>query len=333
MELEGKRGQVERPVSWNLMHRRHKTGLVVWRRWQRGSSCPRQKFAMSPMEYETFVVGTVEEEELKPIPRDVEGPADDPSLHNPLQRMERLGTGWMGVIFEMEGVVLAYESKEIVEEAWKRVAHEEGKQTPLKWQLARAVGMKDDQVVQEVFCWTRRPEEVRRLVVVKQEIVKKLLDGVVPVEMPAAEKLLSNLKSNNTPRALVTTVPEDRVHRLLSMTQFGEDFDAVVTGDDVCRGRPDPEGYLYAAQRLHRPPFRCVVIGNSNATIEAAHEAGMKCIVAAGSTPLYELSSADMAIKSLEELSFVNLKRLFSGEEGIMFEEEEEMEENEFPQY
>lgn len=49
-------------------------------------------------------------------------------------------------------------------------------------------------------------------------------------------------------------------------------FDAVVTGDDVYRGTPDPEGYLYAAQKIARPPLRCVVIGASNLSIEAAHE-------------------------------------------------------------
>lgn len=49
-------------------------------------------------------------------------------------------------------------------------------------------------------------------------------------------------------------------------------FDAVVTADDVARGSPDPEGYLYAAQKMARPPVRCVVIGSSNLSIEAAHE-------------------------------------------------------------
>jgi len=41
-------------------------------------------------------------------------------------------------------------------------------------------------------------------------------------------------------------------------------FQTVVSGDDVYRGRPDPEAYLYAAQQLGRPSLRCVVIGNSN---------------------------------------------------------------------
>ena len=41
-------------------------------------------------------------------------------------------------------------------------------------------------------------------------------------------------------------------------------LEAVVTAEDVYRGRPDPEAYLYAAQQLQRPPVRCVVVGNSN---------------------------------------------------------------------
>ncbi|PNH05708.1 hypothetical protein TSOC_008023 [Tetrabaena socialis] len=52
------------------------------------------------------IVERVEELELlQPLPH-IEGSADDPSLANPLQRMERVSTGWFGVIMEFEGVVL-----------------------------------------------------------------------------------------------------------------------------------------------------------------------------------------------------------------------------------
>jgi 5-amino-6-(5-phospho-D-ribitylamino)uracil phosphatase len=40
------------------------------------------------------------------------------------------------------------------------------------------------------------------------------------------------------------------------------EFEAVVTAEDVYRGRPDPEAYLYAAQQIGRPPARCVVVGS-----------------------------------------------------------------------
>lgn len=51
---------------------------------------------------------------------------------------------------------------------------------------------------------------------------------------------------------------------VLEATGLAPALEAVVTAEDVYRGRPDPEAYLLAAQRLQRPPVRCVVIGNSN---------------------------------------------------------------------
>lgn len=71
-----------------------------------------------------------EQEELKPLPREVEGLVDDPSVHNPLQRMERLGTGWFGVIMEHDGV-LFQDTWELHTQAWLRVAQEMGHPRPL----------------------------------------------------------------------------------------------------------------------------------------------------------------------------------------------------------
>lgn len=74
------------------------------------------------------------------------------------------------------------------------------------------------------------------------------------------------------PLALVSSAPEARVVPVLEAAGLLPRFDAVVTADDVYRGKPDPEGFLYAAQKIQRPPLRCVVIGASNLSIEAAHE-------------------------------------------------------------
>ena len=50
--------------------------------------------------------------------------------------------------------------------------------------------------------------------------------------------------------------------------------------------------------------------------VEAAHEVGMKCVVVAGSRPLYELGAADLVVRSLEDVSFMNLKKLFQEEQS-----------------
>ena len=43
----------------------------------------------------------------------------------------------------------------------------------------------------------------------------------------------------------------------------------------------------------------------------------MRAVVVAGRKPLYELGAADLVVKGLDELSFINLKQLFSNEEGV----------------
>ena len=51
-----------------------------------------------------------------------------------------------------------------------------------------------------------------------------------------------------------------------------------VTGADVTRGKPDPQVFQLAAEKLGVPPRNCVVIEDAPAGIEAAKRAGMKCI-------------------------------------------------------
>ena len=82
---------------------------------------------------------------LKPLPRAVENIADDPSLHNPLQRLHRLGPGWFGVILEYEGV-LVDDTSDLHSKAWQMLGEEEGKPRPFNWALKRAEGMKSEQV-------------------------------------------------------------------------------------------------------------------------------------------------------------------------------------------
>jgi beta-phosphoglucomutase-like phosphatase (HAD superfamily) len=66
------------------------------------------------------------------------------------------------------------------------------------------------------------------------------------------------------PAAIATSAPEARVGPALKQAGLDSMFAAVITADDVHRGRPDPEAYLYAAQQIGRPPARVVVVGNSN---------------------------------------------------------------------
>jgi hypothetical protein len=91
-------------------------------------------------------VGPLVSEPLpKPLPKALESVADDPTLHNPLQRMERFSPGWCGVIMELEGVVIQ-DNHDFVTAAWLKVAEEIGARRPLGYVLQKAQGVKDEVV-------------------------------------------------------------------------------------------------------------------------------------------------------------------------------------------
>eukprot|EP00976_Prorocentrum_cordatum_P001732 34939-Prorocentrum_minimum.AAC.2 len=251
---------------------------------------------------------------LKQYPGVFRGVADDPSIHNPLDRQNRLGCGWLGALLEWEGVVVGDYSAEH-KEAWLALAEEEGKSPPLAFVLKKAEGMKSEQVISEVLCWSRNPMEVRRLAQRKAELFQANLGSMEYQVNPGIVEFLKNMSTNDVPCALATSAPASVVEKAIADLGLEGYFTAVVTGDDVERHRPDPDGYMFAAMVVGRVPKRCIVIGNQNSCIEAAHYAGMKSIAIANTRPAYELASADLVVRQLDELSMVNLKQLFRMED------------------
>ena len=99
---------------------------------------------------------------------------------------------------------------------------------------------------------------------------------------------------------------------LLDALGLGDAFDTLVAEEDAERGKPDPQGYLVAAERLGMTPEECVVVEDAPGGVEAAKRAGMRCIgLAAGREP-GALARADLVVASLEEdavYSFLGMQR------------------------
>ncbi|MGW8256020.1 MAG: HAD family hydrolase [Thermoguttaceae bacterium] len=129
--------------------------------------------------------------------------------------------------------------------------------------------------------------------------------------MPGVCKLLDDLKSSAWKLAIGSSGPPENVETVLDQLGKRNDFDAVVTGMDVVRGKPDPQVFLLAAERLNVLPARCVVIEDARPGIAAAHAAGM-CAVGLVSTgrTREELAAADLLIDSFAEISARTLREL-----------------------
>jgi beta-phosphoglucomutase-like phosphatase (HAD superfamily) len=80
----------------------------------------------------------------------------------------------------------------------------------------------------------------------------------------------------------------------------------LVTSDDVKRGKPSPDGYLLAAERLGMKPNQCVVFEDTPSGIQAAYTAGMVVIGLATTHPVHLIQLATAIVKSLRDVRISN---------------------------
>lgn len=130
---------------------------------------------------------------------------------------------------------------------------------------------------------------------------------------PGVERFLKALKEKDIPTAIVTSSNDAKMKVLFdSLPGFRDYFDVVVTDTDVTRSKPDPQGYMLAAERLGVPSEHCVVFEDSRAGLEAGRRAGGK-VVAVATTLTHEdiAGCGDLVIDSFEELTPERVEALF----------------------
>ncbi|PYR74973.1 MAG: hypothetical protein DMF87_21550 [Acidobacteria bacterium] len=96
---------------------------------------------------------------------------------------------------------------------------------------------------------------------------------------PGLRELFSFLRSRRIPIGVATSTSRDEADVSLRAAGIHEAFDAFVTGDQVTRGKPDPEIYLMTASRLGVAPEGCVALEDSSPGALAASRAGMTTLI------------------------------------------------------
>ena len=149
-------------------------------------------------------------------------------------------------------------------------------------------------------------EDVARWLV--DEMAALILARGLPLQ-PGAGPLLAALDAAGVPCALVTASSRAIMDAVLTVT--GLSFDVTVCGEDVRRGKPDPEPYLLAAARLGVPAAGCVVLEDSPTGIAAARAAGCP-VIAVPSVPVPPRPGL-ITVDSLEEVGFDRLEGIMTG--------------------
>jgi beta-phosphoglucomutase len=145
--------------------------------------------------------------------------------------------------------------------------------------------------------------DIDRLGDSKESAYREIVMACRP-RMDGAVELLDALKAAGFLLAIGSSGPPENVEvamRCLGKTHL---FDAIVTGRDVTHGKPHPEVFLKAAEKLGIEPRCCAVIEDSLAGLEAAARAGMAPVGLTGTFPRGPLAEkAALVVESLKELT------------------------------
>lgn len=201
-----------------------------------------------------------------------------------------------GVIFDWDGVVI--DSSAQHEKSWELLAEEIQKPLP-PGHFKAGFGKKNQEIIPGLLHWSTDPAEIRRLGERKEQLYRELVREQGVVILPGARELLEALRNASIPRSVGSSTPRSNLDAIFAATGLDGLFDAVVCGDDVINGKPAPDVFLLAAERLGLGPEDCLVIEDAHVGIEAAHRAGMKVLAVATTNPIEELRQATAAVPSL----------------------------------
>ena len=116
---------------------------------------------------------------------------------------------------------------------------------------------------------------------------------------PGARKLLSFLKKNNYKIAMASSSIEERALNILRQHNLVDSFDEMVFGYEVKRGKPAPDIFLRACEKLSAKPEDCLVLEDSEAGIQAAFSANIPVIcvpdMKVPNQPYLEMTSATLS--------------------------------------
>lgn len=203
------------------------------------------------------------------------------------------------VIFDVDGVLTDSYMPHF--QSWQRMFGEIGVEFTDE-QFRATFGRTNRDIFAELYRGEMNEERSRQLGDRKEELYREIIrESFTP--LPGAVELIDALRSRGFKLAVGSSGPPENIALTLEKLGRAGSFSTCATGADVERGKPDPQVFLIAAERLGVSPQQCAVIEDAPQGIEAANRARMASIGVLGTTTREKLAHARLVVESLKELT------------------------------
>jgi beta-phosphoglucomutase len=201
-------------------------------------------------------------------------------------------------LFDLDGVIVDTAIYHF--QAWRRLANELGFDFT-EHQNEQLKGISRMESLELILQWGNKElSETEKLgwASKKNEWYLELITHMTPKEiLPGVKVFLDGLKEENIKIALGSASKNSKM--ILNKIDLFHYFDAIIDGNNITKGKPDPQVFLMGAEATGSLPSECVVFEDAQAGIEAAKAAGMYAV---GIGDRNVLKKADLVVKSFEFL-------------------------------
>lgn len=199
-------------------------------------------------------------------------------------------------LWDMDGTLL--DSGEFHWMAWREALLAE------RYELTHAeflatFGQRNDTILRRFFGEDYPDAEVARVADAKEARYRELVRERGIDLLPGVRVWLERLHAAGWRQAIASAAPRLNVEAIMAALDIAPFFSAIVSAEDVQRGKPDPQVFLLAGERTGVPPTRCVVLEDAPAGLEGARRAGMRCI---GVRSNHKELTADIVVDTFEQL-------------------------------
>jgi HAD superfamily hydrolase (TIGR01509 family) len=166
-------------------------------------------------------------------------------------------------------------------------------------QFMSTFGRRNDEILRTYFGPEITSERILRISRAKEEQYREMVRrrGIEP--LPGVRRWLTRLQRDGWRQAIASSAPPANLEVILAALDVKSCFDAIVSAEEVERGKPDPQIFLAAAAKVRTLARRCIVVEDAPAGTEAARRAGMRAI---GVLTTHATLEADLVTRSLDEL-------------------------------